>query len=312
MGSFYGTQFQEYTNLFHRLFFKNKNEAKTKQPSNSNFDIIAQHKKDSVTFESGNHWIDLESNEFQDGVIISHTSPSNEIKTIIKSFDKEVTEDETLLKPGESFTVSTLSFDDAGHLSTTSTKTFQLQKTEVENYNDRITSLEEDMIKAKSDISGFPSQYIEQQELNTLDKKLQDQITTNQQDIETLQKEDSNIREEFAEVDETIRKEFADADELIRQNYAPLVMTGELWEMTSASSKEDGENAYLQKFKTMSQLIGEIEDLNTTTLNQEGNVVSLCQALKSYLGDLQTDIRTMKIALDGLDARLALLEKSNT
>ena len=46
--------------------------------------------------------------------------------------------------------------------------------------------------------------------------------------------------------------------------------------MTSASSKEDGENAYLQKFKTMSQLIGEIEDLNTTTLNQEGNVVSLC------------------------------------
>lgn len=311
MGSFYGTQFQEYTNLFHRLFFKNKNEAKTKQPSNSNFDIIAQHKKDSVTFESGNYWIDLESNG-QDGVIISHTSPSDEIKTIIKSFDKEDAGEEEILKPGESFTVSSLSFDDAGHLSSSSTKTYQLQKTEVENYNDRITSLEKDMTKAKSDISGFPAQYIEQQELNILDKKLQDQITTNQQNIETLQNEDSNIREEFAEVDEAIRKEFADADELIRQNYAPLEMTGELWEMTSASSKEDVENAYLQKFETMSQLIGEIEDLNTTTLNQEGNVVSLCQALKSYLGDLQTDIRTMKIALDGLDARLALLEKSNT
>jgi hypothetical protein len=35
------------------------------------------------------------------------------------------------------------------------------------------------MTKAKSDISGFPAQYIEQQELNTLDEKLQNQITIN-------------------------------------------------------------------------------------------------------------------------------------
>jgi hypothetical protein len=126
MGSFYGTQFQEYTNLFHRLFFRNngKNKKDGKVTSGEEeFIVTAEYRKDSTSFESGNYWIDLESNETKDGVIISHMAPA-EGKKIISSFEKENVGEEEILKPGESFTVSSLSFDDAGHLFSSTTKTY--------------------------------------------------------------------------------------------------------------------------------------------------------------------------------------------
>lgn len=291
MGSFYGTQFQEYTNLFHRLFFKRKtgeNNKDSKKSSGKDFIVTAEHRKDSTSFESGNYWIDLESNEAKDGVIISHMAPAEGKKTI-SSFEKENVGEEEILKPGESFTVSSLSFDDAGHLFSSATKTYQLQKTDVENYDDRITNLEKDMLDAQGSITDFPNTYLKQTQLDSVEKELQDQIDINKNSIEGLINEDEAIRE------------------YVRANYASLEQTGFPWQLTSASS-EDDDNAYLNNdFTSFAKLIGNIEDLNATVLEQK-SPMSLADGLKDFLFNFKATVNTMNIAIEGLNAKIELLE----
>ena len=77
--SFYGQVLYEFTKLFHKIWIRNDGAKTYTTPERTPEDayFMPDDKWDSLSFNSGNHWIHLESSNKEKGnmITISHNTP---------------------------------------------------------------------------------------------------------------------------------------------------------------------------------------------------------------------------------------------
>ena len=133
--SFYGQVLYEFTKLFHKIWIRNDGAKTYTTPERTPEDayFMPDDKWDSLSFNSGNHWIHLESSNKEKGnmITISHNTPGEKKYELIgfngnPNFgDSDI--DPIVLTPGKVFTVNSGEFDNAGHLiKQPSTKIYKL------------------------------------------------------------------------------------------------------------------------------------------------------------------------------------------
>lgn len=121
--SFYGNMTSQLSQAFSRFLFRNSGRDKQEFQEAQDDILDATHSSASVTFDSGNRWIQIDGGD--DGCKIWHSSPvedENDL-TLVSGFtkveDSSQLEHITQLNSGDCLQVPLLFYDKAGHVSTT-------------------------------------------------------------------------------------------------------------------------------------------------------------------------------------------------
>lgn len=194
--SFYGNMTSQLSQAFSRLLFRNNGKDEHNFQDGEDKILDATHSSASITFDSGNRWIQIQGND--DGCKIWHGAPATDENdlTLVSGFTQTEEPPEpsyfTQLNSGDCLQVPLLFYDNAGHVSTTGESVYyklpviaiesdikevqqqvsNMQIT-VNNQNSKITAVE----KTASEISS---------ETDTLKKSIGDITTVTGNTIEDL------------------------------------------------------------------------------------------------------------------------------
>lgn len=141
---FYGNIYYQLVNTFHKIFVRNNGKNANGFADSAklvDYEVEAQGRKGVIELDAGNKWIQLTGNGDRASFEIYHGPADTGANNSFSSFEKvENADSATVFKPGDSFKVSSVKYDDAGHVGSVVESVFTLEKTEVENFNDRITA----------------------------------------------------------------------------------------------------------------------------------------------------------------------------
>lgn len=274
-GSFYGTTFKEFKEVFNKIKTRNslksdKDSVPKETPPDAT--VMARGLEDSITLKSGNYWIKVDGDDSAQAVTISHAAPNTEttgVSTDVFSVEDEDVENATQLKPGQCFTIRTeFCRDHAGHLNGFgSTETFKLPQTdaevELEDIKDRLDALE--LFQEET----IPETYETQENVSLINERL------------------------------TKAETFIDE---VPATYATLEKTGLPSDLYLADSTD-----YAEKYPSITSLLGNIQSLNQE-LGYINETKTLSDALKEFLTGLENTVAVINVAVKGLDASVSNLE----
>lgn len=148
--SFYGNMTSQLSQAFSRFLFRNSGKDKQEFQEAQDDILDATHSSASVTFDSGNRWIQIDGGG--DGCKIWHSSPvedENDL-TLVSGFtkveDSSQLEHITQLNSGDCLQVPLLFYDKAGHVSTTG---------EAVAYKLPVIAIEADIETVKEEVSNM-------------------------------------------------------------------------------------------------------------------------------------------------------------
>ena len=280
--SFYGTTFYEFKKIFNKILTKNNNSTSPSSISTSTTgEVEANSKSDAVTFFGGNHWIRVKADD--DGVKVEHAEPTATDTNKYTPFTHTPKGNGTIasateLQPGDYITVaSEVKYDKAGHIiNSIPTKVYQLPQTDTEV---ELETIENRLDVAEKDIDNIETNYAKQKYVTDLTNPLDERLREAEQDI-------------------------IDTNDDIETNYAKLEMTGETVDLMLSDN-------YSEKFKKITEIIGNIEELNQELgYDPKKRTLTLCESLKEVIVQIKSDIDYAEIAIKGLDSRLQKIEDS--
>ena len=285
--SFYGTTFYEFKKIFNKILTKNNSSTSASSISTSaTGEVEANSKSDAVTFSGGNHWIRVKADD--DGVKIEHAAAADKDAKTYTSFSHTQKANGNFpnviqMSPGDYFSITTQSkYDKTGHLIDNSPTNviYQLPQTdtevELETIENRLDTAEKDIDNIEKDLS---TNYAKQDYVTNITNPLDERLGKAEQDI-------------------------IDVNDDIETNYAKLEMTGETGDLMLSDN-------YSEKFKKITEIIGNIEELNQELgYDPKKRTLTLCESLKEIIVQVKSDIDYAEIAIKGLDSRLQKIEDS--
>lgn len=314
--SFYGNVFYEFKNLFQKFKFINTgldNSTVDINTLNSTVNgTTATENWDTLHIESGNRWIGLQSmseSGTHKGVNIFHRAPGGDI-TATPTFSLTNTTG-IQLAADQAFETISLDIDSAGHVAEVNKITYQLPDSDaiVDNgltsyYDDGGVSV--DCAKVDSDdvVELVPGQEIDFATLQLNKKGLVSGFShkTYKLPMSDAEKDYSELQERVGIAEETLENLVT----TIPETYATIESTGSVDNFYTNS--ESVEN----KFDSIAQGIGNLEQSSTLIVGEESNTVSVSEQLtKLYEIIMQktAEVSTFATAIEGLQARVKLLEK---
>lgn len=314
--SFYGNVFYEFKNLFQKFKFINTgldNSAVDINTLNSTVNgTTATENWDTLHIESGNRWIGLQSmpeSGTHKGVNIFHRAPGGDV-TATPTFAL-TNNTGTQLAADQAFETISLDIDSAGHVAKVNKITYQLPDSEaiVNNgltsyYDDGGVSVNCAKVDGDDVVELVPGQEIDFATLQLNKKGLVSGFShkTYKLPMSDAEKDYSELQERVGIAEETLENLVT----TIPETYATIESTGSV------------DNFYIDpegvenKFDSIAQGIGNLEQSSTLITGAESNTVSVSEQLtKLYEIIMQktAEVSTFATAIEGLQARVKLLEK---
>lgn len=177
--SFYGNMTSQLSQAFSRFLFKNNGKDKQDFQEGEDKVLDASHSSASVTFDSGNRWIQIQGGD--DGCKIWHGAPATneDDLTLVSGFIQTEKPPEpshlTQLNSGDYLQVPLLFYDDAGHVSTTGEAVY---------YRLPVIAIESDIETVKTQVSNMQTTVTGQ---NTKISQVEQKMSVVTNDLDTLE-----------------------------------------------------------------------------------------------------------------------------
>lgn len=177
--SFYGNMTSQLTQAFSRFLFRNNGKDRQDFQEGEDKVLDASHSSASVTFDSGNRWIQIQGDS--DGCKIWHGAPatSEEDLTLVSGFIQTEKPPEpsqlTQLNSGDYLQVPLLFYDNAGHVSTTGEAVY---------YRLPVIAIESDIENVKTQVSTMQKAVDNQ---NTTIGKVEQKMSVVTNDLDSLE-----------------------------------------------------------------------------------------------------------------------------
>lgn len=318
--SFYGNVFYEFKNLFQKFKFLNDGADNAKVDfttvESGDSGTVATQNWDTLHMISGNHWIrlsELPTAGTRKGVQLFHAAPNTTSVKVHNTFAPTETEG-VVLKADQAFETVSFNVDPAGHIAGVKTTTYQLPDSHemvqagLEKYHYDILSRQ--CIKAKDEPEGgglvelTPGQELEVLSLNYTDKGLLTDFTTR-----TYKLPMSDAEKDYAEMQERMTQAEKTLTELVEEipnTYTTIADTGVVDDFYTNPEEQD------EKFESITKAIGNLEASSQLMFPEATHVENLSaqiEKLYDIITQKTAEVSTFATAIEGLQARVKLLEK---
>lgn len=277
--SFYGSVYYQLIDAFHKAAIKNTGKNKNEFLTNIEDESInlANGRKGEITFDTGNKWIQLSSNEEENSNAyynIWHAAPdegaSKSFQGIAKVEEDVNLENFTRLGAGEYFSTDKVIYDDAGHISKIETNYFQLPDPDYE-----VSSLEGRVQENENNIKEIQNRDDAQdEEILSLRKGLNE---VSPEKIIELENFKNSTSETLVQIEDNINA-LSEEDEKIKTY---------IGSDTYFNNLEDG-----LKVWNLSQALGSVSKLQNQfdDTNRNISIIDALQVLKDLLGQTDSNV----------------------
>lgn len=179
--SFYGNMTSQLSQAFSRFLFRNNGKDRQDFQEGTDEILDATHSSASVTFDSGNRWIQIQGGD--DGCKIWHGAPATDENdlTLVSGFTQTEAPPEpshmTQLNSGDYLQVPLLFYDNAGHVSTTGEAVY---------YRLPVIAIESDIEDVKKQVGNMQTTVEGQNKKITM---AENKVSTLSSQVESLKKE---------------------------------------------------------------------------------------------------------------------------
>ncbi len=299
--SFYGKIYTAVGEAFKRIKFINSGKDNTEIPTDLENDFILEAKSadDNIYLHSGNCWIGFKGSD--DNGLIYHLGPGDSSETI--EVINDITQDadyDTLISWGDIITVQSPMYDEAGHLSGSTTKKYKLEEVpEVSEVADAVNS-----IKDLNTVVGLPLSEGEELPDTSLLVRMTaaEEINTDQGErLDTLESITDSI------LGLTIDPNTGEVTSTLVQRVSDLeTAVGDLSEV--GIEMPEGEDLSVAAiFGDLTQVSAERKNLAEIL----GSLDTEVGAQRTFAGEIGTLQKTLNLAVKQLDAIALIIEDLN-